>query len=64
MKNNLLICSRCILDSSVLGIVFDDDGVCNFCKIPDKLEERLPLNEFTKQKLNQIFKKLKYQGRI
>ena len=25
------VCSRCVLDSSVKDIVFDDDGFCNYC---------------------------------
>ena len=29
--NNQIICSRCCLDKSASGIVFDNEGVCNFC---------------------------------
>lgn len=35
----LTICSRCIYDSRVASISFDDDGVCNYCHQIDKLKE-------------------------
>jgi len=27
----LRICKRCIMDSTVPGIKFNDDGTCNYC---------------------------------
>lgn len=33
------ICSRCIYDTSVPSISFDNDGVCNFCRMTDSLLE-------------------------
>lgn len=33
-------CSRCIYDDSISGIVFDTDGVCNYCHQIDDLRER------------------------
>ena len=32
-------CSRCIYDSSIPGISFDIDGVCNYCRNVDELTE-------------------------
>ena len=32
-------CSRCIYDSSIPGISFDIDGVCNYCSNVDELTE-------------------------
>ena len=26
------ICNRCVMDSTAKNIVFDENGVCNFCK--------------------------------
>jgi len=34
------ICSRCIYDESIPGIVFDDKGVCNYCHQIDQLKEQ------------------------
>lgn len=33
------ICSRCIYDTTVPNIVFDDKGVCNYCKMIDQLQD-------------------------
>lgn len=38
MNNNMKICTRCIYDSNVAGISFDQDGVCNYCKQISNLE--------------------------
>jgi N-acetyl sugar amidotransferase len=32
------ICSRCIYDERVAGILFDEEGVCNYCKMTDRLK--------------------------
>jgi len=48
------ICSRCIYDSNVLGISFDEEGVCNYCRQIEKIEieygtaTSLGLNKFSK----------------
>ena len=57
------ICSRCILDSNVPGITFDDRGVCNYCKIHDEIEKQHPLNETGQQKLNEIIEEIKSRGK-
>jgi len=33
------VCSRCIYDERIAGIQFDDDGVCNYCRMVDDLTE-------------------------
>lgn len=35
-------CSRCVQDSTVPGIVFDENLVCNFCHLHDKMEKVFP----------------------
>ena len=37
LKKNYQICTRCIYDTSVPNILFDDKGVCNYCKQTDDL---------------------------
>ncbi|MAV64675.1 MAG: ExsB family protein, partial [Candidatus Marinimicrobia bacterium] len=32
MKDNNIVCSFCVMDSTVPDIIFDDMGVCQFCK--------------------------------
>lgn len=36
----LRICARCIYDERVSNIVFDDEGVCNYCRQVDELAEQ------------------------
>ena len=36
----LTICHRCIFDETVPGIIFDEDGVCNYCRTIDQLKEQ------------------------
>ena len=33
------VCSRCIYDENVPNIVFDEQGICNYCKTMDQLQE-------------------------
>lgn len=32
MKKEIIKCTRCIMDTTAVEIVFDENGVCNFCK--------------------------------
>jgi len=34
-------CARCVLPSSFPGITFDDQGLCNFCKLPKNVKPLL-----------------------
>ena len=58
-----MICSRCIMDTTVPGIWFDENGVCNFCKIHDTLEEQFPLGETGRKRLEQLIEKIKNSAR-
>jgi len=57
------ICSRCILDTTVPDIVFDDKGECTYCKIHDKLDKKYPLDNQTNTRLLKIVEKIKKQGK-
>lgn len=63
MTKEQTMCSRCIMDKTVLGIKFDDRGECQYCKIHDRQEQKLPLNEDTKGRLEGIIKKIKEHGK-
>ncbi len=56
-------CSRCLVDDTVAGIVFDENGECTFCKIHDELEKKYPLNKNSKHKLNGLIEKIKKEGK-
>jgi N-acetyl sugar amidotransferase len=57
------VCSRCVLDSDIPGIRFDENGVCSYCKIQDEWEKRFPLDETGEQKLSQIVNEIKTKGK-
>ena len=61
--NNRTICTRCISDTTIPGIHFDEKGVCNFCHAHDSLDKKFPQNELGQQKLNQLIDKIKSKGK-
>jgi N-acetyl sugar amidotransferase len=56
------VCTRCVQDTSVPGIQFDKNGVCNFCHLHDKLCEIFPNDEQGDKFLSGIFSKIKQKG--
>jgi N-acetyl sugar amidotransferase len=58
------ICSRCIFDARTPGIIFDDQGVCNYCKQVDHLSKEyqtgLPAGE---ARLQELIAEIKKWGR-
>jgi tRNA(Ile)-lysidine synthase TilS/MesJ len=56
-------CIRCIIDTTVPGVKFDEKGECSYCKIHDKLDKQYPANEKGKKRLDNIIKKIKARGR-
>lgn len=63
-NNGLRICSRCIYDERVNGIVFDELGVCNFCHQIDTLKEQFGTGtDVGKAKLDKIISGIKKDGR-
>lgn len=57
------ICNRCVMDDSAIGISFDKDGVCNFCKIHDELEMQYAFGAKSSRDLNGILEKIKKDGK-
>ncbi len=53
---NLIYCTRCPQDTTIPGIKFDNDGVCNFCHLHDKLEKLFPSGKEGEKILDSIFK--------
>ena len=60
LEDGYRICNKCIYDSSVPQIAFDEKGICNYCNMVDTL-----INEYQtglpggKDKLNAIVKEIK-----
>ena len=57
------VCSRCVMDDTVEGISFDQNGECTFCKIHDDLELKFPLNKETPQRLQALVHQIKRDGK-
>ena len=56
------ICTRCIMDSSVPYIRFDENGECNYCKIQDSLDDQYPLGKEGEKRLNRLLERIKKDG--
>ncbi len=53
-------CSKCLMDTSDLDIVFDENGVCNHCKsYESRLSSRIYTPEERELKLNSLVSKIK-----
>jgi N-acetyl sugar amidotransferase len=57
------VCSRCMMDSTIRGIHFDHDGVCNFCRMHDQLEKQYPLTSEGRRKFIKLIEKIKANGK-
>jgi N-acetyl sugar amidotransferase len=57
------VCTRCIMDDTVQGITFDENGECTFCKIHDELEEKFPLNQSSSAQFEKLIAKIKNDGK-
>jgi N-acetyl sugar amidotransferase len=66
-KGNIMqiqrICTRCVVDTTVPGVTFDENGVCHYCKLHDALERDWPLGKVGQQRLEAIVSKIKEQGK-
>lgn len=40
----MVVCKRCVIDDSIPGVVFDDEGVCNYCHIHDEMSQIYPID--------------------
>lgn len=57
------ICQKCINDTTVAGITFSENGICNYCKLQHKMEKQYPLNEKDNKQLQEIIKEAKRKGK-
>ena len=58
------ICSRCVMDTSDPGIIFDEQGVCNNCKSYfERVARELHYDEKGRQKLRAVAQKIAAAGK-
>ncbi len=55
-------CTRCVQDTSVPGIAFDSEGICNFCHLHDSMERMFPNGEEGKRRLKRLFSTIAKKG--
>lgn len=56
-------CTKCVLDTTVEDINFDENGVCNYCRDYDKVIQTIPQGEKAKEVLDQIVEEIKQDGK-
>lgn len=59
-----IVCNRCVMDTTVPGIRFDEKGVCNYCKLHDEWEKRYPLNKESKKYLEDLVGEMKNTRKV
>ena len=57
------ICTKCCIDTTVLGVKFNQSGECNFCKMHNELDQEFPLNQQGQKKFKIIIQKIIKAGR-
>ena len=63
-KVNIKVCSKCIYDERVNAIVFDKEGVCNYCKQIDDMTEMFGTgNDKGEKAFNEIIHNVKKSGK-
>jgi len=61
--DNKKMCKRCIYDENVPGIVFDEEGICNYCRTIEIMEKEYPMAENGHEILHKIIERIKHEGR-
>lgn len=54
------ICNRCVMDTTAKDIVFDENGICNFCKDFEKKFSQINQTNFD---INELVNKIKKDGK-
>ncbi len=62
-KPKIMICSRCVSDTTISDIVFNQEGVCQFCLMHDLMAKKYPLDERSDRELEALVQKIKASGK-
>jgi N-acetyl sugar amidotransferase len=57
------VCARCIMDVSISNVRLDAAGICNHCRLHDKLDKLYPLDSQGEVQLQRIVDKIKRTNR-
>ena len=58
-----VLCSKCILDTTIEEIKFDSKGVCNYCHTQDIMEKKFPLGKEGDEAVHKIVQEIKHKGK-
>ncbi|MFZ5585156.1 MAG: N-acetyl sugar amidotransferase [Thermodesulfobacteriota bacterium] len=61
--NPVQVCSRCVYDAKVPNIVFDADGVCNYCHLSERLDREHPTGEAGRRILEATAARIKRENK-
>lgn len=62
--SKVIVCSRCVMDSTATEIEFDQNGVCNFCRHYDEvLVNDLFADKNGQEKLDKLISRIKRKGK-
>lgn len=59
----LRVCSRCVYDTTIPEIVFDEEGMCQFCRIHEEMDRQYPAGEEGTRRLESLVSRIKAMGR-
>ena len=52
-------CSRCLFDTETTDATLDSEGICNYCRLFEKMEDEYPISKDGSDELYNICKKIK-----
>ncbi len=55
-------CVRCLYDSDIPGIHFDDDGICSYCLLHDEMEHQYPTGDEGRKRLRSMADEVRRAG--
>lgn len=55
-------CSRCLYDTTIRGITFDERGVCSYCAMTDRLELEHPAGDEGRARLHAMVERIRRDG--
>lgn len=61
--DRLIICKRCVYCSEIKNISFDSEGICNYCRMAERMEKEYPNGREGNEILTKIIQKIKKAGR-
>src|SRR3954467_3236115 len=57
------VCNRCVYDSTLPGIRFNAEGICNYCEIHDQMVRQYPVGDEGERILRGITDRIRDAGK-